>query len=105
MLDRVVNPERSIFFERLMQRTWYKDLLKSRWQELNENELFSLDHLKERVGVYKDLIEAHTDANFDKWPVDGQWYYDNNGFDVEVGIFIEYLELRHPNLDEYINQL
>ena len=105
MLDRIVNPERSIFFERLMQRIWYKDLLKRRWQELNENQLFSLDHLKERVSVYKELIEPHTDANFDKWPVDSQWYYDSNEFNVEVGIFVEYLELRHPILDEYINQL
>jgi len=105
LLDRVVNPERSILFERLMQRAWYKELLKIRWQELNDETLFSLEQLKERVEVYRELIEPHTSANFEKWPVNTQWYYDDNGFDQEVEIFIEYLELRHPNLDEYINQL
>ena len=105
MLDRVVNPERSILFERLMSLNWYRDFLKNRWAELNEEGLFSLEHLKERVTVYKDLIDPHTEANFDKWSVNSQWYYDDNGYEQEVDIFIQFLELRHPNLDEYINQL
>ena len=105
LLDRVVNPERSILFERLMQRGWYKDRLKNRWKELNEARIFSLTELKERVDVYDEIIKEHAIPNFELWPVNGSWYYDDNDYDEEVDIFKQYLELRHPNLDEYINQL
>ena len=105
LLDRVVNPERSILFIRLMERSWYKERLKARWAELNEQGLFALDHLIERVAVYDEIIEPHTKDNFERWSVDSPWYYDDNDYEQEVNIFIQYLELRHPDLQEYIDQL
>lgn len=105
LLERVVNPERSILLKRLMERDWYRIKLKTRWSELNMIGLFSLDNLKNRVEVYKNLINTQVQKNYEIWPVDGPWYYDDNSFEQEFDIFNQYLELRHPQLIDYFDQL
>ncbi len=98
---------RSILFERLLQLSWYRDWLKNRWEELNHsgNQIFSLHQLQSRIIRKSQQIYKVVEKNFEVWPTDGPFYYDNNNFNQEVEIILEFLQLRHHRLSNYFDSL
>ncbi len=102
---RPLDINRSILFSRLLTFEWYTSLLKSRWLELNENNLLSNGGLKNRINKKKENLKSIVDKNFELWPLDAEHYYDENNFEEEVNIMFEFIDLRHQRLSDYFEQL
>jgi len=103
--ERPLDIERSILFKRLLRYDWYKDQLKRRWDTLNNNDLFSVKGLSKRVIKKSKYIRSSAIKNFEPWPVDGKAYFDENGFEQEVDIILQFIELRHKRLSSYFEEL
>lgn len=103
--ENPVVPERSMIFARLMEFDWYKEMLKDRWKELNEANLFSRAGLKRRITSKSQKVRDKTMKNFEIWPVDGPHFFDSNGFDEEVDIMLEFVDIRHRRLSDYFAEL
>jgi hypothetical protein len=51
------------------------------------------------------VISKEVGKNFEKWPIDSEWYYDNNDYRQELDLMLEFVNLRVNQLDEYFNSL
>ena len=98
---RPVNMEQSILFARLLKIESYKLALKKRWYALNENSLLSEEGLKDRILRKSKFIKPFAEKNFKLWPLNDQRYYDDNNFDQEIEIMLEFVTVRHKRLEEY----
>lgn len=103
--ERPLDIERSILFKRLLNHDWYMQQLKSRWIDLNNEGLLSVDGLKNRFIGKSQIIRPWALKNSELWPLDGNEYYDDNDFDQEVDIITTFIELRHQRLVDYFDDL
>ena len=101
MLERVVDGRRSILLRRLMDTPGsdYTNALSSRWMELRRSGVFSLEGFEEMVAVNRATLATTLDRNFERWPVDGQWYYDSGTFEEEIELMVRFVALRLDQLD------
>lgn len=97
--------EKSILFSRLMTVPWYRDQLKQSWEKYNQDDLLSIQGLKDRVAVLNDLISVHAQKNFTLWSVAAPEYYDDNDFESEIDIILEFIDVRHQRLSDYFDSL
>lgn len=104
-LDRWIDCRRSLLLSRLLDQVFYRQALRSRWEELNANELFSLASLIDRVESYQPKLRTLVPSNFERWPFNGPVYYDDNDYEEEVALFKYYLQLRHQQLVDYFATL
>ncbi len=103
--ERPVRIERSILFKRLLQFDWYKKRLKKKWLVLNDNDVFSVKGLKNRILKKSEGIKDAANKNFEYWKLDGEWYFDDNNFDQEIDIMLKFVDLRHRRLTKYFDSL
>jgi hypothetical protein len=85
--------EWSIMFwwKRLMEDPYYRNLLKTRWYQLRENEL-SNDNLAFAIDSVLTYIDEAQQRNYEKWPILGTYIWPNynwegNDYDDEVAFF------------------
>ncbi|MCD4683216.1 MAG: CotH kinase family protein, partial [Bacteroidales bacterium] len=104
-LIRPLDLERSNLISRLLEIDWYKTALKERWNELNNQNLFTPGGLKSRIDNFRTILDGLVEKNFEKWPVNGYWYYDDNNYDEEIEIMEIYIDMRHDQLDEYFGTI
>ncbi len=97
--------DRSILLKRLSESSWYTELLKARWNELNQKGIMSVAGLQGRIQALSSEVKLRAERNFEKWPVDGGFYYDNNSFDQEIEIMNAFVEARHKHVLTYIQGL
>jgi len=97
--------ERSILFARLLEFDWYEEKLKNRWKVLNDEQILSAPALKKRIELKKKHILILAEKNFQKWAVGCRWYFDDNNFEKEVEIMLQFIDLRHDRLSHYFNNL
>ncbi len=102
---RPLDINRSILFARLLGFEWYKKMLKTRWNALQKEGLLNMQGLKWRIHYQKEKIKPWVAKNFELWPVDASWYFDDNGFEEEIQIMYQFVELRHHRLTEYFSNL
>ena len=103
--ERPLRIKRSILFARLLKHAWYRAMLKERWTALNEKNLLSVAGLKQRITTKAAEVRPAAIRNFEVWPVDGPGYYDGNGFDEEIDIMLQFVDLRHDRLKSYFSGL
>lgn len=103
--ERPLDLNRSILFKRLLEMDWYLLLLKSKWEALNNDGLFTIKDLKNRFQEKADLIKSLVEKNHSLWPLDGIYYYDDNDFEKEIEIIHQFIELRHQRLSDYFENL
>jgi len=99
---RPLKLEISLLFQRLLAIKAYQELVRARWQELNELELFSPAGLKRRLREMIPRFEHLLTANFKRWPLNGPNYYDDNDFAAEIAIMEAFIDQRHAQLDSLI---
>lgn len=104
-LIRPLDMGRSNLISRLLEIDWYKTALKTRWNELNNQNLFTPGGLKSRINNFRTILDRLVEKNFEKWPVNGYWYYDDNNYDEEIEIIEIYIDMRHEQLIEYFDTL
>lgn len=105
MLATLAEPERNILLKRLMELAEYRRLLGKRWQEMRASGIISTEHFNQLLNEHSTLIEEAIPGNSALWPNDSWWYYDSNSFQQEIDIMRQYMELRLPQLDSYLESI
>jgi hypothetical protein len=91
------------WWKRLMQDSYFRNLAKTRYHQLRQNELSN-----ERLELVVDSITAHIhdaqERNYERWPILGTWVWpnydwENNTYDDEVEFFETWLYNRLDWMD------
>ncbi|MCH7535015.1 MAG: hypothetical protein IH948_04615, partial [Bacteroidetes bacterium] len=85
--------------------TNYVPQLIKRWRELRASGIISNKNFKALVAANDKVIHEAQKKKFIKWPFDGKWYFDNNNYQQEIDLMLQFVELRIPHLDEYFDGL
>ena len=107
LMERELNCNRAILLERLSQipETGYLPKLKKRWLELRDLNIISIDNFKTHIEQNDKVISKEIEKNFERWPIDGKWYFDNNNYEQELDLMLTFVKLRIAHLDEYFYSL
>jgi len=102
MMERSMRMERSILFNRLLESEDldYKNRLKQRWAEIRSNGLFSEEYMMNKMKIIDSKINKSVQTNAKIWPLNSKWYYDDNSYEKEKELFLEFVKLRLEVLDE-----
>lgn len=103
LISRPLDIERSNLISRLLELDWYKTALKERWNVLNDQQLFTPEGLKNRINNFRIILDGLVEKNFELWPVNGYWYFDDNNYEEEIEIIEIYIDMRHEQLVEYFD--
>lgn len=102
MMERSMRIERSILFNRLMdsEGLGYREKLVNRWAELRSQGLFSEQYMNAKmkdidIKIYESIL-----LNATIWPWDSKWYYDDNNYEEEKTLFMEFVKMRLEVLDD-----
>jgi len=107
LMERELNCNRSILFERLSNITeiGYLHRLKKRWFELRQQNIISVENFETHIMNNDKVISREVERNFEKWPIDSEWYYDNNDYIQELDLMRKFVVIRVNQLDEFFNSL
>lgn len=104
----VENNEWGIMFwwKRLMEDTYFRDLSKTRWSQLRQNELSNVN-LEYAIDSIVDYIYDAQQRNYERWPILGEYVWPNydwlgNDYDDEVAYFENWFFNRVNWIDNYI---
>ena len=99
--ERHEEAHRSVLLRRLMQTNaqGYADSLYARYADLRASGVFSESGIQARVAQYRSELEDELNQNFERWPVNGEHYYDAMTFDEELDVIDQFLTLRIAYLD------
>jgi hypothetical protein len=102
MMVRELDCSRSVLLRRLMEipMSDYPERLKKRWFELRESDIISVENIQKHIDRNNRLISESVKRNFEIWPVNSHWYYDDNSYEDEIQIIVEFVKLRIKQLDE-----
>lgn len=103
-LDGFINIQRNVMLYRLMSGNHfdYNDRLRQRYLELKANGTVSLEALLQRIDVMDQTIGAHLDQNFEKWPANGPYYFDDSTYVQEIRLMKDWLTKRIPKVESYL---
>ena len=107
MMERPVNIDRAILLTRLLAipQTEYIPKLRKRWFELRERDVISVENFEKHIQKNDAIIRDEVPRNVERWPVDEEWYYDENTYEEELELMREYMQMRIPQLDQYFHDL
>lgn len=79
------------WWKRLMEDPYFRNLSKTRWQNLRQNEL-SNEILHNAIDSITEYIDEAQQRNYERWPILGEYVYPNfnwqgNDYNDEVGFF------------------
>jgi len=86
-----------------MKFEWYKTALKKKWELLTSTDIISKEGLRSRITTKSQLLRSRASMNFDLWPVNGEYYYDDNDFEQEVEIINQFIDLNQQRLTTYFD--
>lgn len=101
MLDRVIDERRVHLFDRIynLNPDNFSGRIAQRWQNLREDWLDS-DYILELINEMDKTIKPYIEPNAARWPVDAEWYYDDNNYEQELEILYQFVSMRIAQLDE-----
>jgi hypothetical protein len=107
LMESELNCNRAILLERLsnISGIGYFSRLKNRWFELRQQNIISIENFEKHIVENDRLINDDIKNNFEKWPINSKWYYDNNGYSQELDLIRDFVKIRINQLDEYFNGL
>lgn len=107
LMERELDCDRAILFERLSKISdiGYLFKLKNRWFELREQNIISIENFEKHINDNDKVINKEVDKNFERWPLNSKWYYDDNGYNQELELMRNFVKIRINQLDEYFNSL
>lgn len=102
MMDVPIEEERIILFRRLnaLNPDGFREEMSGRYAELRKTGIFTSEYIRRALGQYESELRPHIDRNVRRWPHNAEWYYDDDGFDREIEIIRQYVDIRLPALDE-----
>lgn len=104
--DDVEPVDWSIMFwwKRLMQDSYFRNLAKTRWEQLREEEI-SDENFQYVIDSVVGYIQEAQERNYEKWPILGEYVWpnynwQNNDYDDEVEFFSNWLFERLAWIDD-----
>lgn len=103
MMRTELDCNRSILLKRLneIESTNYNFKLKERWHYLRKKNIISTENFNEHISTNHQIIQQEIDKNFDKWPINDKWYFDDNNYIEELDLMREFVKIRIDKLDNY----
>ncbi len=100
-------PKRAVIIKRLMEipGSTYPALLRDRWWQLRESKILSYENIQRHLEENDRIIRNQIPGNAEIWPLDNEWYYDDNSYEEEIQIILDFVSLRIPQLDQYFTYL
>jgi hypothetical protein len=107
LMERELDCNRAILLERLSKISdiGYLDKLKNRWIELRNQNIISIENFEKHIVDNDKVINKEVNKNFERWPLNSKWYYDENGYNQELDLMRDFVKIRINQLDEYFNSL
>lgn len=107
LMDRELDCSRSILLDRLcsIDKSNYLMKVKQRWFELRELNIISKKNFQKHINDNNKIIRNEVKRNFNKWPTNGEWYYDDNSYEQELDLMKKFISIRIKQLDNYFNSL
>lgn len=107
LMERELDCNRAILLERLskISEIGYLFRLKNRWFKLREQNIISIENFQKHINDNDKVINEEVDKNFERWPLNSKWYYDDNGYNQELELMQDFVKMRINQLDEYFNSL
>ncbi len=102
LMERPVDMNRSMLFKRLLesQKLEYKKALKHKWKTLRQSDVFSEKNIFQMMDTNTSTLKNYLAENFEIWPINGYWYYDDNTHLEEVGIMKTFIQNQLVDLDK-----
>jgi hypothetical protein len=107
MMENPVEPKRSELIKRLMEipGSRYPEMLRERWYQLNEAGILTLDNIQHLIQQNDRIIREQIPGNAKIWPMDSKWYEDDNSYEEELQVILDFVTLRITQLDEYFGAM
>jgi hypothetical protein len=105
MMENSVEPERSELIRRLMEipGSGYPGMLRERYWQLKKADILTFDNIEQHIEQNDRIIRDQIPGNAEIWPLDSKWYEDDNSYDEELQVFLDFVALRVNQLDEYFS--
>lgn len=100
-LERELNVNRSLLFRRIDQEFGdeYRTALADRWANHRRGAL-RIDRIEEMILENHIRLKPLVAKNQERWPVDGQGYWDNNNYRQELALLRLFIHKRLEQLDQ-----
>lgn len=107
MMERPINWQRAVLLQRLMvnKQLNYPEIISQRYFELRKKKIISKENFRGLVRKNNKIIKTHLKKNFERWPIDGKWYYDSNNYEQEIELMLNFVDMRIPQLDTYFKEI
>lgn len=99
MLTRTIDCNRSVLLRRLSEWESYRNRMAQRWQQLRSIGVLSEENFTRMVDHNRSQIADAVNNNEQLWPVNDSIYFDDNRFDDEVDIMLQFVRLNIARLD------
>ena len=100
MLERLTDDNRNILFNRLLGEQWYQDMLAERWKQLRKSRIISYKTIKKMMRKNDRIIQKGLPENLSKWSFDSKFYYDDNNYEQEKAIILEFVKMSLKKMDK-----
>ncbi len=106
MMSNAGEPKRSVLIKRLMEipGSRYPAMLRDRWWQLREADILTYGNIQQHLEENDRIIRKQIPGNAEIWPQDYKWSYDDNSYDEEIQLILDFVTLRIPQLDEYFSE-
>jgi len=105
MMKNAGEPKRAVIIKRLMEipGSWYPELLRDRWWQLRKMNILSIKNVQRHLEKNDRIIRDQIPLNAEIWPLDDKWYDDDNSYEQELQLILDFVSLRIPQLDDYFD--
>ena len=100
MLERLTNDQRNILFNRLLASQWYQDMQSERWKQLRDADIISYRTIKKMIHENDKLVRKGLPVNQSIWSYDGEFYYDDNNYEQEIDLMLDFIQLSLDTMDK-----
>ena len=100
------DPKRAEIIRRLMKipGSWYPEMLRERYWQLRKADILSYSNIWRHINRNDQIIRDQIPNNADIWPLDSKWYHDDNSYEEEKQLILDFVTLRIEQLDEYFSE-
>ncbi len=105
MMKNAGEPKRAVIIKRLMEipGSSYPAMLRERWWQLRKMNILSYKNIQRHLEENDRVIRDQIPLNAGIWPLDDKWYDDDNSYEEELQIILDFVSLRIKQLDDYFN--
>lgn len=101
MLKYTVDEKRNLLMKRLIELNPgnFNQKMAARWKKLRKT-TFSAENINRMISENNQVIEPYIKGNAAVWPLNADWYFDDNNYSQEVRIIQQYVPKKLVQMDK-----